>query len=296
MSQGIKRGKSPAARNRFNNIGITGRKTGVRVAGNVLVDEDGLENVDEFYKRTSPLDPPVKAPALRTLISPTPVRKPPSHDTLLGALDLPSLPSKRGSTKSPVRTKSPTNNWIRSPKRGRRVTIAENHSDTGELTSATAINDSEEDDELDKVKRVDNDNEEGTSMESDDINLDHLNEEAEPTGDSVEDIEEHIEEYTAEPDRPIEEDSGVHIEEPIEEDIEMCIEEPTEHIEENSEEQAEERSEEDMENHSEKRTKRRSKSTEKHSPVRRSTRTSVPPLAFWRNEHIEYEYDNRVPK
>ncbi|KAJ2450170.1 hypothetical protein EV183_004457, partial [Coemansia sp. RSA 2336] len=192
MSQGIKRGKSPAARNRFNNIGITGRKTGVRVAGKVSVDQDGLENIDEFYKHTSPPEPPAKASTLRTLVSPTPIRKPPSHDTLMGALDLPSKPK---------------NDWIRSPKRGRRITIADNTgntSDTGELTSATAINGSDEEKDDGPVK----------STVGDDQTEDRIEESAGENNTataetSVEGVEVHVAEAV--------EGSEVRIEEPAEE-------------------------------------------------------------------------------
>ncbi|KAJ2552813.1 hypothetical protein EV175_003169, partial [Coemansia sp. RSA 1933] len=103
-SRALRRTKSPANRNRFNDIGVTGRKTGVRVAGDVRVDEDGLENVDEFYKQTSPQNANdenqeaaskvLRTRTLHTLLSPTPIRSTANYDTLMGALDMPMQAKK----------------------------------------------------------------------------------------------------------------------------------------------------------------------------------------------------------
>ncbi|KAI8320150.1 hypothetical protein GQ54DRAFT_298859 [Martensiomyces pterosporus] len=103
-----KRAKSPATRNKFNDIGVTGRKTGVRVAGSVGVDADGLENIEEFYKKTSPVqekadDASKAGPSTQTLhqiVSPTPVRSSNAYDTLIGALE---MPAEADSATSPTR-------------------------------------------------------------------------------------------------------------------------------------------------------------------------------------------------
>ncbi|KAJ2276541.1 hypothetical protein EV176_002360, partial [Coemansia sp. RSA 451] len=285
MSHALRRAKSPATRNRFNDIGVTGRKTGVRVAGNVLVDDDGLENVDEFYKHTSPLDKqekPSKArlptQTLHTLVSPTPIRSTSNYDTLVGALEMPNTneTNKQSASKdivnvTPVRSRvqqihfspelgadkrqSPAKStragnrrttlapsqvaieedWVRSPKRGRRVTMAfaqrksvvdddsdvesgvvtetveaveEVAEDPGELTSATVIeNDESADRDL-------SDEDDGPRLMVDesysDVELsDHANDAelsdhaddvpAEPTNDvETEDVEAEAEEFEAE--------------------------------------------------------------------------------------------------
>ncbi|KAJ2571195.1 mitotic fidelity of chromosome transmission- protein [Coemansia sp. RSA 1807] len=322
MSHALRRAKSPATRNRFNDIGVTGRKTGVRVAGNVLVDDDGLENVDEFYKHTSPLDKqekPSKArlptQTLHTLVSPTPIRSTSNYDTLVGALEMPNTneTNKQSASKdivnvTPVRSRvqqihfspelgadkrqSPAKStragnrrttlapsqvaieedWVRSPKRGRRVTMAfaqrksvvdddsdvesgvvtetveaveEVAEDPGELTSATVIeNDESADRDL-------SDEDDGPRLMVDESYSDDV--EAEPyDADEPQDF--------SEPEEP-----------------------------------------ESVEQPSPQRAAKSSKSKPTTNPTRRSSRATVQPLAFWRNEHIEYEYSSgpkntRVPK
>ncbi|KAJ2309240.1 hypothetical protein IWW54_003838, partial [Coemansia sp. RSA 2705] len=390
MSQALKRAKSPAARNRFNNIGVTGRKTGVRVAGDVLVDEDGLENVDEFYKQTSPPDKQEQAaiprPAtqtLHTLVSPTPIRSTSNYDTLVGALEMPNASAKRsnsanGNTKSslndatvtpppsrklallaegspelgvgkqvrspakaragnrrttlaPSRAAALDDGWVRSPKRGRRVTMAFTQrklleeldnsdsndavaeaeepvegaveepaedaveeaaiEDPGELTSATVT---EANDMVDSRDQSDAEDAHQFIVEEalSDGNLsDQADEElaaAEPAEDDRYDDSED-----AAPD-------GVDEEAPIAYDAD--------NIDEQTEPEAETttpRKSPGRPKGATSRSKGKGKSKDKQheEPARRSSRTSVPPLAFWRNEHIEYEYENgaaagssRVPK
>ncbi|KAJ2865257.1 hypothetical protein GGI22_001541, partial [Coemansia erecta] len=183
-SRALRRTKSPANRNRFNDIGVTGRKTGVRVAGDVRVDEDGLENVEEFYKQTSPHNnandenqegKALRTRTLHTLLSPTPIRSTANHDTLMGALDMPSsqtgkadeqsntttlanistaddvmedeatvsplqaramrvhqfnrdldshVAANRRTTLAPLRQNAREAEWMHSPRKGRRVTMA----------------------------------------------------------------------------------------------------------------------------------------------------------------------------
>ncbi|KAJ2452301.1 mitotic fidelity of chromosome transmission- protein, partial [Coemansia sp. RSA 2336] len=129
------------------------------------------------------------------------------------------------------------------------------------------------------------------------------NEESEGGDEHVDDTEEHedaevrIEEPTEE-EEPVE-DAEEHTVEPAEEPIEgneAHVEDTEEHIEEPIEEPAEMRFDESSELSEPELTSKRPRKPQSQEGVRRSTRTSVPPLAFWRNEHIEYEYDNRVPK
>ncbi|KAJ2501734.1 mitotic fidelity of chromosome transmission- protein [Coemansia sp. RSA 1972] len=363
MSHALRRAKSPATRNRFNDIGVTGRKTGVRVAGNVLVDDDGLENVDEFYKHTSPLDKQEKPKAritqtLHTLVSPTPIRSTSNYDTLVGALEMPNTNETNGSSASedinvtPVRTRvqqthfspelradksigSPAKSaragnrrttlapsqvafeedWVRSPKRGRRVTMAfaqrksavddgnsnvaseevavaetaeeveeaveEVAEDPGELTSATVI----ENDEL--VDGRDQSEDDGPRLMVDesysDVELSDRADDAE--------LSEHADDVPAEPTEDVE--AG---------DVEA---EPYDDVDEPPHDFSEPEETEDVEQpelplRTSKNTKS-SKSKPTEHPTRRSSRATVQPLAFWRNEHIEYEYESgpkntRVPK
>ncbi|KAJ2480372.1 mitotic fidelity of chromosome transmission- protein [Coemansia sp. RSA 2131] len=372
MSHALRRAKSPATRNRFNDIGVTGRKTGVRVAGNVLVDDDGLENVDEFYKHTSPLDKQEKpsktrptTQTLHTLVSPTPIRSTSNYDTLVGALEMPNTNGKtaNGQTtssdnveKTPVRTRtqqmdfspelstdkrirSPAKSaragnrrttlapsraaleedWVRSPKRGRRVTMAfaqrksvvdAEHSndvesevvtetveevaeaeDPGELTSATAI----ENDELADRDQSEDDgprlmvDESYSDVElsdhADDVEQSDRADDVELSGhaDDVE-LSDHADDAPAEPTEDVEAEPYDNTDEP------QDFSEPEET--------------DDVEQHeAPQRSAGRPKGPKSKplEPTRRSSRATVQPLAFWRNEHIEYEYesgpkDTRVPK
>ncbi|KAJ2140012.1 mitotic fidelity of chromosome transmission- protein [Coemansia sp. RSA 353] len=377
MSHALRRAKSPATRNRFNDIGVTGRKTGVRVAGNVLVDDDGLENVDEFYKHTSPLDKqekPSKArlptQTLHTLVSPTPTRSTSNYDTLVGALEMPNTneTNKQSASKdivnvTPVRSRvqqihfspelgadkrqSPAKStragnrrttlapsqvaieedWVRSPKRGRRVTMAfaqrksvvdddsdvesgvvtetveveeaeEVEEDPGELTSATVIeNDESADRDL-------SDEDDGPRLMVDesysDVELsDHANDAELSDHANDAELSDHADDVPAEPTEDLEaEDVEAEAEDVEAEDVEA---EPYDANEPQDFSEPEEP--ESVEQPSPQRAASRSKSSKSKptNPTRRSSRATVQPLAFWRNEHIEYEYSSgpkntRVPK
>ncbi|KAJ2357466.1 mitotic fidelity of chromosome transmission- protein [Coemansia erecta] len=389
MSQALRRAKSPATRNRFNDIGVTGRKTGVRVAGNVLVDDDGLENVDEFYKHTTPperQEPTAKsrptANTLHTLVSPTPIRSAPNYESLVGALEMsktntalthmngksasderelertPPPPAarklvtqvgvspelgmgkrmrspvksaakvgNRRTTLAPSRVAALEEDWVRSPKRGRRVTMAfaqrkgliddadqpdvsneeapdqadeeaveeeEEEAaveDPGELTSATVIEENDLADSRDQSDGGEEDDGPRHIVEesySDAELSDHADV---PANDNVEEAGEDEDQEDADPISNYEDPSG-HSETEQTDSVDQSADAEAPHS--------------TPGRHTTKgRSKTATKSKSKNAdpePTRRSTRASVQPLAFWRNEHIEYEYEtgpakgSRVPK
>ncbi|KAJ2716964.1 mitotic fidelity of chromosome transmission- protein [Coemansia spiralis] len=350
-SQAVRRAKSPATRNKFNDIGVTGRKTGVRVAGKVRVDEDGLENVDEFYKQTTPQDKDkdarqAKQPTrtLHTLLSPTPIRSTPNYESLVGALDMsdeadgpviedevftpprgrtqhalmdPSPAAQaqaraasRRTTMAPSRAVPLDEEWVRSPKRGRRVTMAfasQRHGpaggedaaeaatkadehmdeDPGELTSATVIEGDDTRDD-DNASAADDDGDDGPvnvfaaggADEADDDEGDEgaesseAGDEAEPRLDPLE------EEEDADDQRADLDEQGPDVDDEVgatddDDDGEEVVEERPPSAKKQRAPAAN-------------RGPREAQQTEQEP--RRSARASVQPLAYWRNEHIEYEY------
>ncbi|KAJ2768965.1 mitotic fidelity of chromosome transmission- protein [Coemansia nantahalensis] len=368
-SRAVRRAKSPATRNKFNDIGVTGRKTGVRVAGAVRVDEDGLENVDEFYKQTTPQDKDertkrAKQPTqtLHTLLSPTPVRSASNYESLVGALDMPDdadglakedeiamLPlvrphrplvdqspsiqagaraAARRTTMVPSRLAPPDEGWVRSPKRGRRVTMAftaqrrnladseeaaeaaaeesaeesaeeaadeDEHmaDDPGEITSATAI-EGEDTRDADDVSATDENDDESVNVFAAGAADDEVSDEA----DEADDNDAAAESETgsdAEPQHEVPEGGD----DDDDDDHNLRLDEPDEDVEDDAaatdeddiggEEDVEERPPSAKKQQSTaKRGPRKAQQTEQ--APRRSARASVQPLAFWRNEHIEYEY------
>ncbi|KAJ2158995.1 mitotic fidelity of chromosome transmission- protein [Coemansia sp. RSA 552] len=368
-----RRAKSPAQRNRYNNIGVTGRhvmKTGVRVAGNVRVDEDGLENVDEFYKQTTPPEKEAKsqkkrpkAQTLHTIVSPTPVRSKAGYSTLVGALEMPNrdeaehqgasdtwedvedeltaTPSRRRgqhleqkqlvstpaakdsnvaatptikngtrtaanrrTTMAPERVAAEAQeSWMRSPRKNRRATMAataiqparsevaelteepgaletlealeeEAVEDPGELTSATAIEGSDEVAEADAHDDIGNEDDMHFAIEE--AEDEHLDSFAAEEAEAPEDANNDSDAEGAESDVP-------RPESPIAEDM------PASEDEVDSSSDIEEEVEQQPKRAPKKPAPRRKKATPEQ-PVRRSARASVHPVAYWRNEHIEYEY------
>ncbi|KAJ2523240.1 mitotic fidelity of chromosome transmission- protein [Coemansia sp. RSA 2049] len=390
-SRAVRRAKSPANRNRFNDIGVTGRKTGVRVAGNVRVDDDGLENVEEFYKQTSPSDAndenqnggrPLRTRTLHTLLSPTPIRSTANYDMLMGALDMPLAQTKksdgqtnavlsslgaadlvedeatvspiqaramrthqqfnmedlddrvsinRRTTLAPSRQRSREADWMHSPKKGRRVTMAfmaqENlKGNTGESTISF-----EERDERTVLQKLEDKNELADGMDDglspeigsvDTIKDGFVPDDQEQVNDDMEDdvpgnvIEDAQEDYSDN-----DQEAKDRVEEEIFEDIvyseESELGEPgpdqpneqpfddavsaSESHDENAANGQEALDMETVENEAadaKSKGPRGSKKSSAHSkkdlaaekPLRRSTRATIQPVAFWRNEHVEYEY------
>ncbi|KAJ2895125.1 mitotic fidelity of chromosome transmission- protein [Coemansia aciculifera] len=370
-----RRPKSPAVRNKFTDIGVTGRKTGVRVAGNVRVDEDGLENVDEFYQKTSPAQNRGEGqargkPAMQTLqniVSPTPIRSTSNYGTLMGALDIPvenpqaavnkalqeiedemisspiraratriqfdsadmelDTPTKsmakagsktgnRRATMAPARLGAAEPDWVRSPKKNRRVTMAltaqeplNGHSalDTQYTAAAdgetTAVADSANGAELvsDAVPYT-HDSDEGTVDGEDghvpDAEPGYVAEDDGPT--NVVDDAEYGDEHT---------DGPANDEEPLE-DLRIGEDDIIPDSQDEDNESAAEEEEVEAPVPVKSPAKRASKAPAKKKsakgvssavaaaeqddevPIRRSSRASVQPLAYWRNEHIEYEYES----
>ncbi|KAJ2807169.1 mitotic fidelity of chromosome transmission- protein [Coemansia guatemalensis] len=373
-ARALKKAKSPATRNRFNDIGVTGRKTGVRVAGSVRVDEDGLENVDEFYKQTSPPDnalkpakPKPSTRSLHTLLSPTPIRSTPNYDSLIGALEIPNVdhshieedisgaaaaredeatvtPAQARAMRAHIATKSsiedlrdssPTSKvsarsaarrttiapsqmaeidkeWVRSPKRSRRVTMGfaaqrlkaeleeeaaaaagaaaadaavveettieefdHRTEDPGELTSATVIEGDDAPDDMhnasedDAPARIIEDSIEEEEDEENDSRFDNADDAANTPEDAV-DLNGHHAAASAAESSAEESDN------------------PDSQNEDVSEQASLSKSPQSKPKGASKRANKKHKAEQ---PIRRSTRASVQPLAFWRNEHIEYEYE-----
>ncbi|KAJ2811132.1 mitotic fidelity of chromosome transmission- protein [Coemansia furcata] len=356
-NQAARRAKSPAIRNKFNDIGITGRKTGVRVAGNVRVDEDGLENVDEFYKKTSPAqdrgEVRGKTATLHKLLSPTPIRSTSNYGTLMGALDIPvenpqaavnaaleeiedeaiaspiqaraarlqfgsadmdlDTPSKpagrraggRRATLAPARQIAEPS-WVRSPKKGRRITMAfsAQQSQNGHASSADQHAEETESvpaaaDNVDEHASPTHDTEDGSDdgfvpvSEAADVEDDqpaNVIEEAVSSDDNDDNV------GGPPSDEIVEEEFGFDTESPGD----MRIEDDT--IPDSQGEDNDEVPEpvKSPAKPAEKRaTKAPAKKVTKEAAeqddevaIRRSTRASVQPLAYWRNEHIEYEYES----
>ncbi|KAJ2719744.1 mitotic fidelity of chromosome transmission- protein [Coemansia sp. Benny D115] len=346
-----RRAKSPANRNKYTDLGVTGRKTGVRVAGSVPVDNDGLENVDEFYKQTSPSqEKPVKpAKSLQALLSPTPMRTVPNYDSMMGALDL--TPEKQMDiirSSEALRAEevlaSPTEarlaradrrrtmavskgaDWINSPKKGRRVTMA---------FAAKNINpmndDDEEDDELNfgPISATDQPADRLTEAyverdvvgngvspsrkvkdavllvrETVEPKASELNgtteSDARENGNEQADVHEDndAEDYRADDniDANFEEGEGEDegdrfvISESEAHDPHADTEPGSPHDAAN--EPAEPSPERPVSTAKSRKKKKAAAQESSPQPVRRSGRTSVAPLAFWRNEHVEYEYEN----
>ncbi|PIA18578.1 hypothetical protein COEREDRAFT_91003 [Coemansia reversa NRRL 1564] len=367
----LKKAKSPADRNRFNDIGVTGRKTGVRVAGSVRVDEDGLENVDEFYKQTSPPDnsllsakPKPSTRSLHTLLSPTPIRSTPNYDSLIGALEIPNVdhshtdddiaaavatredeatvtpskahalrahfvskpsaeelrdtsptakvsarPAARRTTIAPSQMAEIDKEWVRSPKRNRRVTMgfaaqrlkAELEEEAAAVAAASADAAVVEETTMEEFDHPVEDPGELTSatvIEADDGQDDIHNASEDDISSRI--IEDPIEEEEESDDRLSNADDAANVPGDAEDlnDHHAAIsaaESSAEHSD-----KADSRNEDNSEpsplsKSSQTKPKAGSKrSHKKHKPeqpIRRSTRASVQPLAFWRNEHIEYEYE-----
>ncbi|KAI9504453.1 hypothetical protein BX070DRAFT_222207 [Coemansia spiralis] len=375
-SRALRRTKSPANRNKFNDIGVTGRKTGVRVAGDVRVDEDGLENVEEFYKQTSPQNikgeaksgvRPLGTRTLHTLLSPTPIRSIPSYDTLMGALDMPSADANmpaaheaadtgvdsgnimddeeivspiqaramrahhfnaalvddkvrtganRRTTLAPSgRQRAQDAEWVRSPKKGRRVTMAfmEHEGRNGAVTTAVEYKE-ETESSGQKTDLGGGSIEErgGLSPEigSSEAARDSFVPDDDAPGNAIEDahdfgeveMEEEEEEeeiteetaYSRDEDEDQEDDKS---ELPSAEDV--AFSNPHEDIapDGQNEEQDEPRNQQEAKDKKKgtagpKINGQHKMGLEPEHPVRRSTRASVQPLAYWRNEHIEYEYES----
>ncbi|KAJ1772574.1 mitotic fidelity of chromosome transmission- protein [Coemansia sp. RSA 1813] len=359
------------------------RKTGVRVAGDVRVDEDGLENVEEFYKQTSPPNAndenqnggkALRTRTLHTLLSPTPIRSTANYDTLMGALDMPSSQARktevqtnattltsltatdvmeedeatvspiqaramrahqfntdfdsraganRRTTLAPARQRSREAEWMRSPRKGRRVTMAfmGQKSQNGNIVESTAefaeeastsARDAGYDDDLspdigtiDAVKdgfvpgeegQVDNDMEDDVPGNViDDAQEDYFD-------DAVEhrDLEEQVGEQETE-DIVYSEDSELDEpnqqqpdEQPIDDDASASESHGETVLDDHGREQEDAENEatntkSDEPNGSKKSTKSKRGLDSEH-PVRRSTRATIQPVAYWRNEHVEYEY------
>ncbi|KAJ1720134.1 mitotic fidelity of chromosome transmission- protein [Coemansia erecta] len=319
-NRSARRTKSPATRNKFSEVGVAGRKTGLRVAGQVPVDEDGLENVAEFYKHTSPVAPePSKAVSttttLHTLVSPTPIRSTAQYGTLLGALD---MPFENGEDEqedddvvdeavaTPVKTRllraqegSPTRagrrvtmgarvgqEWVMSAKKGRRATMA-----------LMAVERRAAGEELDFG--VEQEQDEAVPQEDDGFSI----EEAEAEEDEPERFEETmqedvVEEEPNEPDHVEEEqpefdDGGFRLDDAEPEDVEEEEEVAEEAVADEPDHDGDEGAVAEEEPPS---PPRPQKKTQRPPPkqteaVRRSTRATVPPVAYWRNEHVEYSYE-----
>ncbi|KAJ2645149.1 mitotic fidelity of chromosome transmission- protein [Coemansia sp. RSA 1694] len=358
------------------------RKTGARVAGDVRVDDDGLENVDEFYQKTSPAQERGEShargkPAMQTLhklLSPTPIRSTSNYGTLMGALDIPAenpqaavnaaldeiedeaiaspiqaratriqfgsadmeldTPTKpmasaasrtgnRRATLAPARHGAAEPDWVHSPKKGRRVTMAltaqepqsghpasaplytavaegeaADSANGAELTSdhANYIHDAEDgaedaddgfvpDAESTYVAEDDGPMNVVDDADYSDGNIDGpTNDEGiadEPESDAESHGDLRIDEDEAIPDSQ-DEDSGGY-----EEDAPMPAKSPTKSP---AKVPAKQTSKAPAKKKSAKGASAVSQDDE--APIRRSSRASVQPLAYWRNEHIEYEYES----
>ncbi|KAJ1849773.1 hypothetical protein LPJ73_003665, partial [Coemansia sp. RSA 2703] len=317
-NRSARRTKSPATRNKFSEVGIAGRKTGVRVTGAVPIDADGLENVAEFYKHTSPVNasPTKNTTTLHTLVSPTPIRSTAAFGTLLGALDIPleaepvdgaleDAAEVDEALVTPVRPRgvraaeeSPTRagrrvtmgarvgqEWVMSAKKGRRATMAlmavERRAAGEELDFGV------EEAEQQVVRQEGEQEDDGFSIDEvdDDVgfNIGDAEPEPEPEEDPVEEsfaepshAEEHGGDEEEEEQQELElDDSGFRIDDA----------EPDEMDEEHPEQQ-----ETQEPSRAQKKTQRTKPAPKQPETVRRSTRATVPPVAYWRNEHVEYEY------
>ncbi|KAJ2103168.1 mitotic fidelity of chromosome transmission- protein [Coemansia sp. S100] len=369
-NRAARRAKSPAIRNKFNDIGITGRKTGVRVAGNVRVDEDGLENVDEFYQKTSPAQERGegqvrgKPATLHKLLSPTPIRSTSNYGTLMGALDIPAenpqaavnaaleeiedeaiaspiqaraarlqfgsagmeldTPTKpmvfgartgnRRATLAPPRQNTAAEpSWVHSPKKGRRVTMAfsAQQSQNGRLAPQhTEVDESAPiaDDNVDNAEHA---SEHASSSHDTEDGADEADDGFVPVAETADVVEDD------EPANVIEEADYTdgNIDEPannedIVEEFEFDTGSPTDMrigeddtIPDSQEEDNGEEVPEPVKSPAKVPAKRASRPPVKKAPtkgaeqedevaIRRSARASVQPLAYWRNEHIEYEYES----
>ncbi|KAJ2612665.1 mitotic fidelity of chromosome transmission- protein [Coemansia sp. RSA 1365] len=365
----LKKAKSPADRNRFNDIGVTGRKTGVRVAGSVRVDEDGLENVDEFYKQTSPPDnsllsakPKPSTRSLHTLLSPTPIRSTPNYDSLIGALEIPNVdhshtdddtsaavatredettvtpsqayalrahfvskssteelrdtsptakfsarPAARRTTIAPSQMAEIDKEWVRSPKRNRRVTMGfaaqrlkaelEEEEEAAAAAAASADAAVVEEATLEEFDHPAEDPGELTSatvIEADDRQDDIHN--ASEDDDSARIIEDSVEEEEESDDRLNNADDAANVLDDAEDLNNNHAAESSAEDSDKSDSRNEDISEQSPLSKSPQPnpkagSKRSHKKHKPEQPIRRSTRASVQPLAFWRNEHIEYEYE-----
>ncbi|KAJ2740168.1 mitotic fidelity of chromosome transmission- protein, partial [Coemansia sp. BCRC 34301] len=350
--------------------------TGVRVAGNVRVDEDGLENVDEFYQKTSPAQERGESqarnkPAMQTLhklLSPTPIRSTSNYGTLMGALDIPAenpqaavnaaldeiedeaiaspiqaratrlhfgsadmdldTPTKpmahaalrtgnRRATLAPARHSAAELDWVRSPKKNRRITMAltaqeplNGHSaldtkstaamadSTGGAEVASDIEPYSHDAEggaedandgfvpdAESTYAVEDDGAANVVDEADysDGNIDELtNGEGvsnEPESDAESQGDLRIGEDDTIPDSQDEDNGGEEEEEDMPVPVKSPVKAPTKQT---SKASAKKKS-----------AKNASADTQDdEAPIRRSSRASVQPLAYWRNEHIEYEYES----
>ncbi|KAJ1997650.1 hypothetical protein H4R26_005755, partial [Coemansia thaxteri] len=361
---------------------LPSRKTGVRVAGNVRVDDDGLENVDEFYQKTSPSQgrgdnqarSKPAAQTLHKLLSPTPIRSTPNYGTLMGALDIPAEPTgvtidetatgeiedeailtpvqvraaraaraaqlqmdaedieidtptkpmphaavkaaNRRATLAPSgRQPSTEPDWVRSPKKGRRVTMAitaqKPHNGYSSVSAALYADDSEavpaaadtnaytaEEPAFSPDSHVDDE----ASAEADDGFV--------PVTDSVDDA---FEDEAASLTEEAEEEGGELARDDDTADKQVSEAEslgdlrigeddtiPDSQDEEEEEEEEEEEAPKSAKAPPAKPTSKKAKVTaaasDDEQPVRRSSRASVQPLAYWRNEHIEYEYESGPSK
>ncbi|KAJ1951557.1 hypothetical protein EC988_004014, partial [Linderina pennispora] len=127
-------------RNRYTELGITGRKTGVKVTGDVPVDMDGLENVDAFFARTSPPRPQA-TPRARTSMqalqnmgrTPEPQARANGLDTVEEESDQntemtvesPTVTTRRNvNRRATMVTSSSDLGWMREARKGRRATMA----------------------------------------------------------------------------------------------------------------------------------------------------------------------------
>ncbi|KAJ1880805.1 mitotic fidelity of chromosome transmission- protein [Coemansia sp. RSA 486] len=344
-NRAVRRAKSPANRNKFSDIGITGRKTGVRVTGTVRVDDDGLENVDEFYKHTSPnMEQPLVAKTSRSfhaLLSPTPIRSMPEYGTLIGALDMPDIEGDyreiedevittpvharairaqvlsaateyarspemaRRATMVPGGGREPS--WVNSPKKGRRVTMAfaaaaqragekELEVEEEELNFGPVVDtgadqeDEQEDDQEDLV--------EYEPQTEDVVNGDHYEGEEEEEVDEAQEVEAEAEAEAEEVDEAEDmqqdnvDDDRYNIEDP--DTLASDSGDPQD-----ADQQVDEQPVEEEDQNSSAPTKRKAQQPSKGKepakdtqPLRRSTRAVVQPLAYWRNEHVEYEYES----
>ncbi|KAJ2077452.1 mitotic fidelity of chromosome transmission- protein [Coemansia sp. RSA 988] len=365
----LKKAKSPANRNRFNDIGVTGRKTGVRVAGSVRVDEDGLENVDEFYKQTSPPDnsllpakPKPFSRSLHTLLSPTPIRSTPNYDSLIGALEIPNVdhshideglspatwedeadvtPAQARARRAHLVAKSSTEDlrdisptskvsarlaarrttiapsqmaeidkeWVRSPKRSRRVTMgfaaqrlkAELEEEAAATSSSAdvAVVDGAAIEEFDLPAEDPGELTSATAIEGDDAQDEIQNASEEDAPARI--IEDSIEDYEENNDSIDNADDAANVPDDAE-DLndghaaaasagESSAEDSDKAVSQSKDVSAQATLSKSSQSQSKAASKRAHKKREPEQPTRRSTRASVQPLAFWRNEHIEYEYE-----
>ncbi|KAI7822313.1 hypothetical protein BX661DRAFT_171914 [Kickxella alabastrina] len=374
-----RRAKSPAMRNNFSDIGVTGRKTGVRAAGGVTVDNDGLENVVEFYNKTSPTQPAKptqpQPQTLHALLSPTPIRSIPAYDTLMGALDM-GTPEQRpilrvdaeedeaiptplqtrtlraqlmnvtekettittavaapapapapvlvlsqapvattGASRrmTMVQSKVQRESWVNSPVKNRRVTmgVTQKRADPGdELNfgpedSTDELNfgplETQSRKKLNGASATENKADENDNEEERYVHVEDADQKLSPVESAADNDNEEEEEPQFNLSEPEQDDNEVPDQEPEQEMPEDEVipdsQEPAPEVSEAEQDPTlEDQSGDQSVDHSAEQPRRqkqiKAKSMSAEQPIRRSTRATIQPLAYWRNEHVEYEYSS----